>query len=67
MQTLHRILCISLTGAALLVTVTAQAKEDIEFASEHIAEVGLENRLATLPLWGTFEAGQAWSVLGQFG
>jgi len=45
----------------------ATANEDIEFASEHLGEVGLENRLAALPLWGVPDEGRRWSTLAQLG
>lgn len=34
-------------------TAVAQAKEDIEFVQEHLPEVAMDNRYATLPLWNT--------------
>ena len=43
------------------------AKEDIEFASEHIGEVGLENRLAQLPIWAMPNETERWSTVAQLG
>lgn len=37
--------------AALLPTVSAYAEEDIEFVQEHLPEVAMDNRYATLPVW----------------
>lgn len=65
MQVASRLLCASLLGVALAYGAAAFAKEDIEFASEHIGEVGLENRFATLPLWSVPDEGRAWSSLVQ--
>ena len=32
---------------------TLLAREDIEFVQEHLPEVAMDNRYATLPLWGS--------------
>jgi hypothetical protein len=51
----------------LLWSSTASAKEDVEFTAEHLPEVGVDNRYATLPVWGTSGESQPWSVVGQLG
>jgi hypothetical protein len=44
----------------------AGAAEDIEYVAEHLAEVPMDNRIATLPVWGpTGEGARAWSFAGQ--
>jgi hypothetical protein len=46
----------------------AMAEEDIEYVAEHLAEVPMDNRFATLPVWGgAREAGKRWSFSGQAG
>lgn len=45
---------------------SAAAKEDIEFVAEHLPEVAMDNRYATLPLWGTrFDESRPWSFAVQ--
>ena len=45
---------------------TVGAVEDIEFVAEHIPEVAMDNRFATLPVWSSpSEASQAWSFAVQ--
>lgn len=50
---------------ALLASGAAMAVEDIEFVAEHLAEVAMDSRYASLPLWGA-AGGQApsnrWSL-----
>ena len=54
--------------AAALPAVSADAVESIEFVAEHLAEVPMDNRFATLPVWGgARESGKAWSATGQAG
>jgi hypothetical protein len=65
--TVHRSLRALLGGLALATGSAAIASEDIEFTSEHIGEVGLENRFATLPIWGIPNDGDRWSTLAQLG
>lgn len=49
-------------------TTTAWAAEDIEFVAEHIAEVAMDNRFGTLPVWSSSgEAIQPWSFTAQAG
>ena len=44
----------------------AGAAEDIEFVAEHLAEVPMDNRFATLPLWSaTEQASPGWTFVGQ--
>jgi hypothetical protein len=50
----------------LLAAVGAQAKEDLEYVQEHLAEVPMDNRFATLPLWRTTDDGSA-NVAAQVG
>jgi hypothetical protein len=38
-------------GISLTVAAAAHAKEDIEFVQEHLPEVAMDNRYATLPVW----------------
>jgi len=46
----------------------AGAVEDIEFVAEHLSEVPMDNRFATLPLWSaTAEATPGWTFVGQVG
>jgi hypothetical protein len=46
----------------------AAAVEDISYVTEHLAEVPMDNRFATLPVWsGNPESGRAWSFAGQAG
>ena len=46
----------------------AGAAEDIEYVAEHLAEVPMDNRFATLPIWGgAQEAGKTWAFTGQAG
>lgn len=45
---------------------TAGAAEDIEFVAEHLPEVAMDNRFATLPVWNSpAEVSQAWSFTAQ--
>jgi hypothetical protein len=54
-----------LAGAA---SFRAAAVEDIAFVTEHLAEVPMDNRFATLPVWsGNPESGHSWSFAGQVG
>lgn len=53
-----------------LCTMSAQAakKESIEFVAEHLPEVAMDNRYATLPIWGvTFQETNAGAWFGQNG
>jgi hypothetical protein len=53
---------------ALTPAFDASAAEDIEFVAEHLAEVPMDNRFATLPLWSaTKEAKPGWAFVGQVG
>ena len=38
--------------ALMGIPAIAAAKEDIEFVAEHLPEVAMDNRFATLPVWG---------------
>ncbi len=62
------------TGGCLALLVAAAdvgpacAEEDITYVAEHLAEVPMDNRFATLPLWGgAQESGNPWSFTGQAG
>ena len=45
----------------LLASGACQAKHDLEYVAEHLPEVAMDNRYATLPLWGAaFGATPAW-------
>lgn len=53
-----------ITGTALvLIAASAQAKEDLEYVSEHLPEGAMNYRYATLPVWGP--AGEHWQVSAQ--
>lgn len=43
----------------------AYAKEDIEFVAEHLPEVAMDNRYATLPIWGTPPQADEWTLAVQ--
>jgi hypothetical protein len=45
----------------------AAAKEDIEFVAEHLPEVAMDNRYATLPLWNETRENDGWTVAAQAG
>lgn len=51
----------------LLACGSAAAKEDIEFVAEHLPEVAMDNRYATLPLWNAMRAPDGWSFAAQAG
>lgn len=54
--------------AAATPAIPANAKESIEYVAEHLAEVPMDNRFATLPVWGgAREAGKSVSWSGQAG
>src|SRR5690349_21522703 len=48
-QSSHR--CASLAFVSLFACGLCAAEEDIEFVQEHLAEVPMDNRYATLPVW----------------
>lgn len=53
---------------AAAAAVPASAKEDIEYVAEHLAEVPMDDRFATLPVWGELrESGEPWAFTGQAG
>ena len=59
-------------GNALLLLIAcvpamrAGAVEDIEFVAEHLAEVPMDNRFATLPVWNSGgDVVRTWSFVGQ--
>jgi hypothetical protein len=57
-----RVLGCALIGMSLILTATrCVAGEDIEFVAEHLPEVAMGNRYATLPLWGTPADRRGWS------
>jgi hypothetical protein len=44
----------------------AHAVEDIEYVAEHLAEIPMDNRFASLPVWGPAgEAHRSWSYVAQ--
>lgn len=53
----------------LLACGSAAAKEDIEYVAEHLPEVAMDNRYATLPVWGSGDsagsADDSWSFTAQ--
>jgi hypothetical protein len=49
----------------LLACGSAVAKEDIEFVAEHLPEVAMDNRYATLPVWNATSAHDSWSFAAQ--
>jgi hypothetical protein len=50
---MRAIACV-LTGLGLSLTgARAHAVDDIEFVAEHLPEVAMDNRYATLPIWGS--------------
>jgi hypothetical protein len=51
----------------LLLCGSAAAKEDIEFVAEHLPEVAMDNRYATLPVWNAADASDRWSLAAQAG
>lgn len=49
---LQRMVSFAMVGTAVLLsTLSADAEEDIEFVQEHLPEVAMDNRYATLPVW----------------
>ena len=64
---IHRLVTLLLAGATLFVANVSLAKEDIEFTAEHLPEVGVDNRFATLPLWGVSAETSQWSSMVQLG
>lgn len=53
-------------AALLLGNSTVRAIETIEFVQEHLAEVAMDNRYATLPLWGqTGSPEDRWTFVSQ--
>ena len=58
-RTLIPILC-----CIALPCINAHATEDIEFVAEHLPEVAMDNRYATLPVWSA-NAQESWSVVAQ--
>lgn len=51
---------------ALAYASAAGAAEDIEFVAEHVPEVAMDNRFATLPVWGSpGEVSREWSFTVQ--
>ena len=51
----------------LLACGSAAAKEDIEFVAEHLPEVAMDNRYATLPLWNDWSESDGWTFAAQAG
>ncbi len=44
---------------------SACAEHDIEFVAEHLPEVAINNRYATLPVWGGVESPDGWTFAAQ--
>jgi hypothetical protein len=57
----------SCVGWLLLACGPAAAKEDIEFVAEHLPEVAMDNRYATLPLWNEVRENDGWRLAAQAG
>jgi hypothetical protein len=57
------IVCCSALAALLHSHHAAAAVESIEFVGEHLAEIAMDNRYATLPLWS--ESDSRWSMSTQ--
>jgi hypothetical protein len=51
----------------LLACGSAAAKEDIEYVAEHLPEVAMDNRYATLPVWNPTRQSDGWSFAAQAG
>jgi hypothetical protein len=51
----------------LLACGSAAAKEDIEYVAEHLPEVAMDNRYATLPVWNATRQSDGWSFAAQAG
>src|SRR5215208_4797967 len=61
-----RLCCATGCCLAFAQTPQADAAEDIEFVAEHLAEVAMDNRYATLPVFGSFDDETAkWSFGAQ--
>lgn len=58
-------ICISV---AVLATFKADALENLDYVAEHLFEVAMDNRLATLPLWSSAEFSKPeWRFTAQLG
>jgi hypothetical protein len=71
MKSASRFTC-ALAVALAACTCSAHAKEDIEFVAEHLPEVAMDNRYATLPVWSGAQSDkqsgeQPWSFAAQAG
>jgi hypothetical protein len=51
----------------LLACGSAAAKEDIEYVAEHLPEVAMDHRYATLPVWNPTRQTDGWSFAAQAG
>lgn len=58
---------VSCAVGLLLAYGSAAAKDDIEFVAEHLPEVAMDNRYATLPVWNATTASDRWSFTAQAG
>ena len=56
-----------LIALGLWSTSASAAKEDIEFVAEHLPEVAMDNRYATLPIWGANFGESGAALFGQHG
>jgi len=65
MQRTHRVP--ALAFALAFSSQGAHAKESIEFVAEHLAEIAMDNRYASLPLWNSCAAGPQADNLFCFG
>jgi hypothetical protein len=58
---------LGLTLCLALVSARVSAKENIEFVAEHLAEIEMDNRYASLPLWNTCDDASAADTIACFG
>lgn len=61
----HPLASTLLIALALWSAAASAAKEDIEFVAEHLPEVAMDNRYATLPIWGATFGESGAAFLGQ--
>jgi hypothetical protein len=62
---LHMPRCLLAIGM-LSLSAVSRAEHDLEYVAEHLPEVAMDNRYATLPLWGaSFADTPAWGMAAQ--
>jgi len=59
------LLCAALVAGLLLAQRPCWAEHDLEFVAEHLPEVAMDNRFATLPVWGGMSDASLWSGTAQ--